>query len=265
MNQPLPLSRHQQYQREGWCAVREALPAALIAEADRELGRLIAGLAAGQRPEGLVEPHCLAAGWRFWLELCRHPVVVERAAECLGGEEVLLLMSHLIVKPAGDGLAVAWHQDNTYWASVQGSDVVTAWLAIDEVDRGNACMQVIPRSHAGHPALEKLPTDGSDLLKVRVEVDAAMAAAAVAVELHPGEFSLHDSFIIHGSEANRSDRRRAGYTMRYARADTVRVDLARHWTPVYYLRGGGASLVDGMIDLRPGRPLPVQPGRPTRG
>jgi ectoine hydroxylase-related dioxygenase (phytanoyl-CoA dioxygenase family) len=174
---------------------------------------------------------------------------------------VVLLMSHLIVKPAADGLAVAWHQDNTYWPSVHGTDVLTAWLALDQVDLGNACMQVIPRSQAGHPALEKIPTGGQDLLKVTVQVDAAMVSAAVPIELARGEFSLHDSFIIHGSGPNTSARRRAGFTMRYANPATVRVDLDRHWNPVYYLRGDGRSLLPGMVDLRPGRALPTMSGR----
>ncbi len=254
-----PLTRHQSYRRDGYTIVRTALPAADIVAARGRLDALIGGLAPDQRPEHLVEPHVRAPDWRSWLDLCRHEAVLDRVAECLGASELILLMSHLIVKPAGEGLAVAWHQDNTYWPSVVGTDVTTAWLALDDVDLGNACMRVIPRSQVGHPELEKIPTDGSDLLRVRVEVSTSQEASAVPIELARGEFSLHDSFAIHGSDANRSDRRRAGYTMRYADAATVRVDLAQHWTPVYYLRGDGRSLRPGMRDLRPDRPLPTTP------
>jgi phytanoyl-CoA hydroxylase len=257
----LPTRAHRQYQAEGYLIERAALPSALIDEARHRLALMIAGLPPGSRPESMIEPHVQAGDWPFWLELCRHPALVSRSAECLGADEVILLMSHLIVKPAGDGLAVAWHQDNTYWPSVHGTDVVTAWLALDQVDLGNACMQVIPRSHAGYPALEKRPTGGDDLLKVTVAVDDRMIAAAVPIELARGEFSLHDSFIIHGSGANTSPRQRAGYTMRYADAATVRVDLDRHWNPVYYLQGSGRSLEPGMFDLRPGRALPAVSGR----
>jgi len=37
----------------------------------------------------------------------------------------------------------------------------------------------------------------------------------VYFELNPNECSFHDSRIIHGADANTSDRRRCGYTMRY--------------------------------------------------
>ncbi len=254
-----PMTRGEAYRRDGYAIVREALPAALVAAARDQLDALIGGLAPDQRPENLVEPHMRAPDWHFWLDLCRHPVVLDRIGECLGADELILMMSHLIVKPAGDGRAVAWHQDNTYWPTVDGTDVTTVWLALDDVDLGNACMRVIPRSQVGYPELEMLKTDGSDLLNVRVDVSAEQVASAMPIELARGEFSLHDSFVIHGSDANCSDRRRAGYTMRYANATTTRVDLARHWSPVYYVRGNGRSLAPGMRDLRPGCPLPATP------
>ena len=63
------------------------------------------------RPEYLTEPHPKHS---FWLELCRHPRVLD-VVESVLGPDLILIMSHLIVKRAGDGLPVAWHQDNTYW------------------------------------------------------------------------------------------------------------------------------------------------------
>lgn len=260
MLQALQSRQNQHYREEGYAIAGAALPPALMDEAGKQLAILIDGLAPGQRPEGLVEPHNRGLSWQFWLELCRNSTVVSTVADCLGSDEVILIMSHLIVKPAGDGLAIAWHQDNTYWPSVHGTDVVTVWLALDDVDLENSCMKVIPRTHAGYPEMEKIATDGTDLLKVRVAVDAEMEASAVPVILRRGEYSLHDSFVIHGSECNRSARRRAGYTMRYADAATVTIDLERHWNPVYYVRGNGASLKPGMIDIRPGKPLPATLG-----
>ena len=40
-------------------------------------------------------------------------------------------------------------------------------------------------------------------------------ARAVYFELKPDECSLHEARIMHGARANTSDKRRAGYTMRY--------------------------------------------------
>ncbi|HUG70178.1 MAG TPA: hypothetical protein VMM76_20685 [Pirellulaceae bacterium] len=46
----------------------------------------------------------------------------------------------------------------------------------------------------------------------------------VADELRAGEISIHSDLLLHGSEANDSDRRRCGLTLRYCSAD-VRAGL----------------------------------------
>ena len=46
-------------------------------------------------------------------------------------------------------------------------------------------------------------------------------AAAVDIELEPGEMSLHDVYMIHGASANRSMQRRSGVALRYMPATSV--------------------------------------------
>ena len=254
----------QLYKYLGYCIVPDLVDAQHIAAARQSLDSMIAKLKANQRPEALVEPHVLAEDWRFWLELCRTPSVIDAVQACLQCEEVILLMSHLIVKPAGDGLKTYWHQDNTYWPSVSGTDVTTVWLALDDVDIENAAMFVIPNTHAGFEELEMLDTTDANLLNTRVDVTTEMENTAVPCELKQGCASLHDSFIIHGSEANLSNRRRAGYTMRYADAATVSIDSSSHNKPVYYLRGNGSNLDKNYLDIRPGKGLPDQSGKDIR-
>lgn len=46
-------------------------------------------------------------------------------------------------------------------------------------------------------------------------------ASAVALELQPGQMSLHDIHMIHGASANTSPRRRTGVAPRYMPATSV--------------------------------------------
>jgi ectoine hydroxylase-related dioxygenase (phytanoyl-CoA dioxygenase family) len=227
---------------------------------------MCADLSQDRRPESLVEPQIHAPDWREWLELCRHRGILAAVGAALDTDELIVLSSHVLAKPPGDGLAVAWHQDNTYWPGVHGSDVLTAWVAFDDVDEDNGCMRFIPRSHDGHPELEMLPTSGDDLLGVHVEVTTAMEERAVPVVLNAGDVSLHDSFLIHSSTENRSGRWRVAYTIRYADASTTQVDLETHGKPVYYVAGLDQGTREGYRDLREGRTLPEDPGehRPNR-
>ncbi len=251
------------YCSEGYCLFHKVLNTEEITTARAELDGLLGNLPQKQivykdgenkevdaRPEYLTEPH---PKYSFWLELCRHPRVLN-AVQSVLGPDLILIMSHLIVKRPGDGLPVAWHQDNTYWHSVQGTDVATVWLAIDDTDSANGCMQVIPCTHEGYPEMDKVSTGGDDLLGLTVEVTPAMESAAVCLEMAAGSLSLHDSFVLHGSNANTSGRRRAAYTMRYANAKTVAVDTAQHWVPVYLVRGETNNT--DYIDIRPSRNLP---------
>ena len=132
--------------------------------------------------------------------------------EAVLGPDLILIMSHVISKRPGDGLPVAWHQDNTYWHSVQGTDVGTVWLALDDADLANGCMQVIPSTHEGYPEMDKVSTGENDLLGLTVEVTPDMVAAAIPLEMRAGSLSIHDSYVLHGSEPNTSNRRRAAYT-----------------------------------------------------
>ena len=119
-------------------------------------------------------------------------------------------------------------------------------------------MQVIPCTHDGCPAMEKLQTDGKDLLGLSVRVTDEMKAAAVALDMRAGSLSIHDSFVLHGSDANRSGRRRAAFTMLYAKPKTVTVDAAKHWVPVYLVRGEGGAGAAQFLDIRPGESLPAE-------
>lgn len=253
-----------QYLECGYCLPGRSIDADSLRTAQRNLDTLIGYLKPNQRSEGLIEPHELTPEWRDWLELCRHPEIVKSARECLQCDELVLLMSHLIVKPAGDGKMVAWHQDNTYWPQVHGTDITTVWLAIDDADLENSCLQVIPGSHADHPELQAEKTDGEDLLGVKLDVSPELEAQAIPFVLKAGEFSLHDSYLIHGSTANTSDRRRAGYTIRFGNAATVRVDPERK-NRCFYVAGDGTNLRDNYIDLRPGCPQPAEGGPELRG
>lgn len=234
-----------QYSTEGYCVFPDVLSPSEIVSIRQELNATIESMPkrmvvykdgvdkeVAARPEYLTEPH---AKNPFWLELCKHPRILD-AVESVLGSDLLLIMSHLIVKPPSDGLPVAWHQDNTYWHSVKGTDIATVWLAIDDTDIENGCMQVIPRTHDGYPELDKVSTGENDLLGLTVEVTDAMKSAAIPLQMKAGSLSIHDSFVIHGSDANLSNRRRAAYTMRYANSNTVTVDKTKHWVELHQVR-----------------------------
>jgi ectoine hydroxylase-related dioxygenase (phytanoyl-CoA dioxygenase family) len=72
----------------------------------------------------------------------------------------------------------------------------------------------------------------------RIKGDQFDESTAVDLELAPGEFHLHHAKEIHGSNANTSDRRRCGYTMRYmSTAVKFNEDARRMKHQIYLARG----------------------------
>ncbi len=139
------------------------------------------------------------------------------------GQNVIAWGSHFFCKMPGDGKRVSWHQDSSYWP-LTPSMAVTAWLAIDDASVENACMRYIPGSHRlGHLTYSLSETDEGNVLNQTVP-DAESLGEPVNVELKAGEISIHSDLLLHGSEANRSNKRRCGLTLRYCPA-VVRAGL----------------------------------------
>jgi ectoine hydroxylase-related dioxygenase (phytanoyl-CoA dioxygenase family) len=117
-------------------------------------------------------------------------------------------------------MSVAWHQDASYWP-LTPSKAVTVWLAIDDADVENACMKFVAGSqHVGHLTFRPSADDEGNVLNQTIE-DAEQYGEVVYDELAAGQVSLHADLLLHGSEANESDRRRCGLTLRYCTPDVV--------------------------------------------
>ena len=117
-----------------------------------------------------------------------------------------------------DGKQVSWHQDASYWP-LTPSKTATVWLAIDDADEENACMRFLAGSHKfGHLTYTLSEEDENNVLNQTV-TNAEQYGTPVYDTLKAGELSVHSDLLLHGSEANDSDRRRCGLTLRYCAAD----------------------------------------------
>lgn len=155
-------------------------------------------------------------------DLLTHPKIVSYVEDLLG-ENVIAWGSHFFCKMPGDGKRVSWHQDASYWP-LTPSKAVTVWLAIDDATVENACMRFIPGSHwFGHLTYSLSENDDTNVLNQTVAGVEELSAPVDNV-LSAGEMSIHSDLLVHGSEANASDRRRCGLTLRYCPAD-VRAEL----------------------------------------
>tara|TARA_Y100000588_G_C13995762_1_gene813489 strand:- start:60 stop:860 length:801 start_codon:yes stop_codon:yes gene_type:complete len=167
--------------------------------------------------------------------------VLDLVEEVLG-PDIILLFTHLFCKPASSDRAVPWHQDGPFWP-VTPMASCTVWIAIDKVDKNNGAMRVIPCSHLNDYYDHRLVDNPKSTLNREIDPSKIDESRAVTIELEPGQASLHDIGIIHGSAANSSARRRAGLALRYIPATSCMFrkmpDAAADWSemPMEVVRG----------------------------
>ena len=233
----------EKYRRDGYVVPDYRLPEALLEDIRADHARLVE-----RHPE--FRQYCsslLAYDLRF-LEVARTPEILEMVGQVLG-PDFALWNSSFFAKPANDGKRTPWHQDGQYWP-IRPLATCTVWIAIDASTTENGCLRVIPGSHGGQRlrAHRKIDADDATLNQelLASEYDEAKAADIV---LEPGQMSLHDVFLLHGSEANVSPRPRRGMTLRYmpttshfdrdiAKQQTREFGLTDHSVRTLYLMSG---------------------------
>ncbi|MCA9126682.1 MAG: phytanoyl-CoA dioxygenase family protein [Planctomycetales bacterium] len=155
-------------------------------------------------------------------DILTEPRIVSLVADLLGSN-VVAWGSHFFCKMPFDEKEVAWHQDASYWP-LSPSKAVTVWLAIDDADRENACVQFVAGSHhQGHLTYRPSSPEEHNVLNQSID-NPHDFGEIVLNELQAGQVSIHSDLLLHGSQANRSSRRRCGLTLRYCSAD-VRAEL----------------------------------------
>jgi ectoine hydroxylase-related dioxygenase (phytanoyl-CoA dioxygenase family) len=221
----LTLSEIATYQRDGLVAPHVRLSAETNAQMRAALERLLA-FRSDVPQESLICPHITTqrAGGdviaQEWLDFALNPLVLD-CVEQLIGPNIVLWGSQVFCKPAHTGRRVPWHQDGKYWP-IRPLATVSVWIAIDDVTPENGCMRYVPGSHARKNVYAH-ETNLSDALVLPEQLRSSEFNEAHTKDdaLQAGAFSLHDVYLIHGSEPNRSPHRRAGFVARYMPATSV--------------------------------------------
>lgn len=255
----------QTYRKDG--LVRPSL--ALLEHEMAELGELLdATLNAtqGQRPESIVCPHLssmntLPEGLADqWLALCVQPKLLDIVEQILG-PDIILWGSQIFCKPAGTGMSVPWHQDGHFWP-IRPLATCSIWIAIDDVTLENGAMQFIPGSQRERRLFEHVEDDSKQsALNATLARECLDLEKAAVDDLPAGSLSLHDVFLIHGSEPNHSTKRRAAFVIRYmpatshfdrgeAKIGSAHVNTKLAERPIFLVRGEDWTDKSNLVDLR---------------
>ena len=188
------------FEREGWAVARGVVDGDVLARALAHLETLPGDALRTGPIDG------------FFAEVLA--LVAPVASDALGAP-VEAFGATYVIKPAGVGLPTRWHQDGHPWEQRGITRAVSIGIALDRSTRENGCLLVIPGSHRlpAHPLREV--TDPPNTFGAEIDPALVDESLAVAVELEPGDASIHHPNLVHGAEANTSSRPRRTLVLRY--------------------------------------------------
>jgi ectoine hydroxylase-related dioxygenase (phytanoyl-CoA dioxygenase family) len=143
-------------------------------------------------------------------------------AQQLLGENVERGDEHAIRKPADDGAATPWHQDEAYWDPSFSYEALSIWTPLQDATLVNGCMQFIPGSHRDRRILPH-HSIGHDVRIHGLETDDVDPRLAVACPLAPGGCTIHHCRTLHYTGPNSSNQPRRAYILTF-RQPPVRLD-----------------------------------------
>ena len=153
------------------------------------------------------------------------------------GVEPYVVQTMLYFKPAG-GRGQALHQDQ-YYLKVQPGTCIAAWMALDDCDIENGCLQVVPGTQ-NLPILCTVQADTTQsFTDVTVPIPDGMNAEPVLMKA--GDVLFFNGQLVHGSFPNTSqDRFRRSLIGHYIVGDAEQV--ANFYHPVLRMDGTPVEL-----------------------
>jgi len=148
-----------------------------------------------------------------------HPAVLD-VVEGILGPDIMVFSGEFFIKEARTNHIVSMHQDLTYWGLGAIDGLVTAWIPLSPATPQSGCMDFVRGSHKNAILPHEDTFDENNLLSRGQEVKVDVGRdEKTAIEIHPGQMSLHHGLTIHGSGPNISDDRRIACVIRDIRPD----------------------------------------------
>ena len=165
-----------------------------------------------------------------WDEASLKWMIDARLNACLTGllgKEPFAVQTMLYFKPAG-ARGQALHQDNFY-LRVKPSNCIAAWMALDNCDEENGCLQIVPGSHLWSLLCTMKADTNESFTDVTVPIPEDADVDPIIMEA--GDVCFFSGTVVHGSYPNNSkDRFRRALIGHYIEGDAQEVGGFYHPT-----------------------------------
>lgn len=259
---PFTPAHVRQYREQGYLVVPSLFPADIVAMLRAECASAVAQIeqamdAAGSDTFGLNH-----RGRRYIVPLqykrsARLPAflfgdVLADMCRATLGSEAYLFLEQFVIKGAGDGMRLSWHQDAGY-LPFDPPPYVTGWIPLDDVDEANGTIHVLPYDRAG--TRDRIPHQRDAATGDRVGY--AGPDPGIPVIAPAGSLVVFSSTLLHRSGENHSAEPRRAYIVQYSAEPIFNPDGAvRHFADPMLRAGQRVGPPDpGALAAAPAMPL----------
>jgi len=153
------------------------------------------------------------------------------------GAEPFAVQTMIYFKPPG-ARGQALHQDN-YYLRAQPGTCIAAWMALDEIDEANGCLNVVPGSQSWPILCTTQANTRESFTDITVPIP--QGTPVVPARMGLGDVLFFNGQLVHGSFANRTaDRFRRSLIGHYIQGDAQQV--AKHYHPALRFDGSQVEI-----------------------
>ena len=183
-----------------------------------------------------------------FLDALAHNKIIVDAVEDLIGPDIALWASVMFIKEPSSKQYVSWHQDATYMG-LDSIDFPTPWIALSPSNIETGCMTMIAGSHHSEIQNHEDTFAENNILTRGQVIPNIDRSKGVDLILEPGEMSIHHGAIIHGSQPNKSNQRRIGFSLQSYVPPSIKQVVGKNiWT---HIRGQKRKDINGIELSRP--------------
>jgi hypothetical protein len=140
------------------------------------------------------------------------------AVEAAIGPNILFWSDKVVFKTEETDFGTPWHQDWPYW---KGIHKVTLWIALDDIDESNGCLQLVRGSH--REAVEHHAGASAQVFGHQLDSATVDPARVATVPAPSGSAVLFHDLTLHASYPNSAHRDR--YALAISYKDAAAEDL----------------------------------------
>jgi phytanoyl-CoA hydroxylase len=224
----------EQYHRDGYVVARGLIPSEVALQWKTVLKERLMTDGSIDEPSGV----------RVWMAEAMDPLTREHVCAArlvaglrqLIGPDVEFLSVKAVFKNAQTTFPSPWHQDWFYW---QGANKISVWIALDDADPENGCLQMIPGSHQKVAEKREVKDGVGFAYRLTEEMVAGMPVETLPVKRGDAVF-FHD-LTLHASCPNSSGRER--WTAIATYRSGAHKDTSSVWQTALVLSGSSVNVI----------------------